>query len=79
MKWEIWELESEAVVKALKDDELIDTHHLARGKMSYYNAAEGSSWHKEADDRAYVETRLKWLGTELRERKLEPKPGQFLS
>lgn len=78
MEFELDDLESVNVVKALLDEDIIRLHYMARGKMSHYNAAEGSSWYKEADARSECELRLKWLGEELRERKLKPKKGNFL-
>lgn len=79
MKWELWDIDSEAVVKALLDKDIIQLHYMARGKMSYYNAAEGSSWYKEADARSECQKRLDWLSAELRARDLKPKKGNFLN
>lgn len=56
----------------LKTSELIDLWKKSALKVSYYNAAEGSTWFKERHDRSKEYIKLKELEIELRERDIEP-------
>ena len=61
----------------LSDEEVLNCYDLARSRMSYYNAAEGN-WSKETTERNNAKHYLNIVRSELKRRRLEGRPGNYL-
>ena len=69
---------SEDEARSLNDEKLLEEYDTARGNLSYYNAAEGDSWYREAEGRAKAGAYRALIFKEVEKRGLTPNPGNFL-
>lgn len=65
-------------LSTLTDDELLFESDEVRSNVSYYNAAEGDNWYREAEAREKAKQYLSEVWKEVQKRGLSPRPGNYL-
>ena len=60
------------------DEELVALYHKQAREMSFFNAAEGESWHRERPMREACSAEFKRINEELKRREIEQPKGQYL-
>lgn len=60
------------------DAEIIELYHKTAQELSYFNAAEGQSWHAESQPRSVCRGIYTEVCFELKERGLERPSGNYL-